>query len=72
MADKLGRDATEFRQLPEGGREPVITPAHKWGMILDLYHTGWSGRLIAQFCGMDTEEVFNALASNGQSMGVTE
>jgi hypothetical protein len=65
-------------------REPVITEAHKqemrrdlgaaigsedpWVIISRLYGAGWSYRLIAQFCGMGSEDVSAALFSNGRSL----
>ena len=67
MTDKIGRDCAEFRVTPEG-RRPVLDAAHKWAMIRELYGTGWSYRLIAQFCGMSDEDMREALASNGASL----
>lgn len=67
MTDKLGRDCTEFQMISEG-RIPVLDAARKWAMISDLYGTGWSYWLIAQFCGMTAEDMREALASNGESL----
>lgn len=65
--DRIGTTSTEFRDA-DGHREPVMTSYHKWAMIRDLYAAGWSYRLIAQFCGMPSEMVREALASNGRSI----
>ena len=69
-------------------REPVITEAHRkemrsdlgaaigaedpWVIISRLYGAGWSYRLIAQFCGLGSEDVQEALISNGRSLTVPD
>ena len=58
-------------------REPVLTDEHRRDMLRDLggapedprevvhrlYRAGWSYRLIAQFCGMGSEEAREMLVS---------
>lgn len=61
MIDRTGADAVEFRDIPEGGREPVLEEAHRVLMVKDLYADGWSYRLIAQALGMTYEDARSAL-----------
>ena len=69
------RGVDETRTITEGGRqfrEPVMSADDMWGMIRALYSAGWSYRLIAQFCGMSSEAVGDALVSNGASVGAAD
>ena len=59
--DRLGRDADEFTTLGDGGRVPVITTAHRWQMVRDLYRQGWSFRLVGQAFGLDVATVLDWL-----------
>lgn len=71
--DKAGRDCAERRPTPDGvGQYPVIDADHRWAMIAELYQSGWSYWLIAQFCGMDPKECREALFTGGASMGARQ
>src|SRR5579859_602466 len=47
---------------------PDLPAGRRWWAIDRLYFTGWSYRLIAQFLGMGSEDVREALTSNGRSL----